>query len=219
MGRKFRFTVLALLMALSFCSCKKEAVRTEEEIIETLIEPTVMITVGEKHATGVLVEKNEEKVTLFSVAHLMEGYDQGIVSFADGNVAFADVVYINSQNDICILEIESKYLSKDFYDSLKCAAIDTEKTKLLQADEEVILVGSAISPASNITKGTFKVRDYYVPEFDQYLIYLYGDASHGMSGSGCYTSQGILFGLVTAGSETGEVVCIPIEDYIEEWRN
>ena len=37
----------------------------------------------------------------------------------------------------------------------------------------------------------------------------------GMSGAGCFDASGNLLGLVTAASDSGEVLCIPIVDFID----
>jgi len=200
---------------VSLCACAKKEKRITDETIEALREPTVMITVGEMRASGVIVENNDEKITIFSVAHLLEGYDQGIVTFLSGKVGFANVVYCDTASDVAILEIKKEDFTSDFAKSIKACDIDLDKYKALKDGDEVTLIGSSTAVAGNVFKGTFKAEDYYVPEYDQYLLYLYCDALSGMSGAGCFDAYGNLRGLVSASSDSGEVLCIPIKDFLD----
>ncbi len=207
--------LLILLCAVSLCACKKKEKRITDETIETLREPTVMITVGEMRASGVVVSNTDDKITIISVAHLLDGYDQGIVTFLSGKVGFADVTYCDNVSDVAILEINKENFTSDFAAALKAADINLDKYEALKDGDEVTLIGSSTAVAGNVFKGTFKAKDYYVPEFDQYLLYLYCDALSGMSGAGCFDAEGNLLGLVTAASDSGEVLCIPIKDFID----
>lgn len=205
-----------LMICLTACGKETEtSVRSQEEVITSLIEPTVMITVGEYVATGVIVGNENGKITIYTVAHLTEGYDQGIIRFYDGKAGFADVTFFDEKTDVCIMSINTEDMDADYVSGIKTATIDMGKYHGMSKGDPVYLVGSQVNVASNVMKATFEAKDYYVPEFDSYLIYLYGDAFEGMSGSGCYSQDGYLIGLVTGASDTGEVVCIPIKDYIE----
>ena len=209
---------MALCILLTFLTgCKKNATG-EEAVIESLFEPTVMITAGEYRATGVIIDVSEELISIATVAHLMEGFDQGIITFYQEKVGFADVSYINTDEDICIMTIETKNFDKRFVSKLRAATIDLEHYDALSRDDTVYVCGSQVKVAGNVCKGTFKEKDYYVPEFDQYLMYLYCDVFEGMSGSGCYDIDGVLVGLVCAGTDDGEALCIPISDIYEKWR-
>ena len=216
--------LLALILAVVMTGCGEDnvstvSVKSEEEVITSLIEPTVMITVGEYRATGVIVGKDDGRITIYTVAHLMAGYDQGIIRFYDGKAGFANVLYCDEKSDVCILTIDISDMDEAYVNDIKTAEINADKYDSLNKGDEVYLVGSAVSVAGNVMKATFEASDYYVPEFDSYLMYLYGDAFEGMSGSGCYTKEGYLVGLVTGASDTGEVVCIPINEFTKGGQN
>jgi len=214
--KKLYLTILCIMsmLFLSSCGTGKKAM-TEAEIIDTLIEPTVRITVGNYRGTGVIIENDDEKITIASVAHLLTGYDQGIISFYSGKTGFADVFYCDEASDVCLLRISKEDMSEDFANSIKCNEVDVKHYDELEAGDTVYLVGSSVSVAGNIVKGTCEAKDYYVPEFDAYLMYLYCYAFEGMSGSGCYDVDGNLVGIVTGATDNGEVVCIPIKDFID----
>lgn len=208
--------LMCLLFTVSVSACEsKETALTEEELIKMLQKPTVMITVGSSHASGVIVRNDVSGVVIATVTHLMEGYDQGIIRFFDGHAGFADVVYSDEATDITLLFIKRSDMDEAFADSLVPAVCDRETYDAMAVDNTVYVVGSAVSTAANVMKGTFKAFDYYVPEFDQYLLYLYCDVFAGMSGSGVYTDTGVLCGIVAGGSENGETVAIPLTDILD----
>ena len=207
---------MCLLFTVSVSACEsKETALTEEELIKMLQKPTVMITVGSSHASGVIVRNDVSGVVIATVTHLMEGYDQGIIRFFDGHAGFADVVYSDEATDITLLFIKRSDMDEAFADSLVPAVCDRETYDAMAVDNTVYVVGSAVSTAANVMKDTFKAFDYYVPEFDQYLLYLYCDVFAGMSGSGVYTDTGVLCGIVAGGSENGETVAIPLTDILD----
>ena len=180
-----------------------------------LQKPTVMITVGSSHASGVIVRNDYAGVVLASVTHLLNGYEQGIIRFADGHAGFADIVYSDEKSDITLLKIDRSDMDKGFADSLETVVCDEAAYETLARDDAVYVVGSAVSVAANVTKGTFKEKDYYVPEFDQYLMYLYCDSFPRMSGAGVYTTEGKFIGLVAGGSDNSETVVIELPDIIK----
>ena len=208
--------LMCLLFTVSVSACgEKETAPTEEELIKMLQKPTVMITVGSSHASGVIVRNDASGVIIATVTHLMAGYDQGIIRFFDGHAGFADVVYSDEATDITLLFIKRSDMDEAFADSLVPAVCNREAYDAMAVDDTVYVVGSAVSTAANVMKGTFKAFDYYVPEFDQYLLYLYCDVFAGMSGSGIYTDTGALCGIVAGGSENGETVAIPLTDILD----
>ena len=208
-------TVFLLITGvITACGTKKTEL-SEEELIKMLQKPTVMITVGSSHASGVIVRSDGSGVVIASVTHLMEGFEQGIIRFSDGHAGFADVVYCDKSTDVTLLKIKRSDMDEAFADSLEAVAIDEEAYRALEVDDTMYVVGSAVSTAANVMKGKFKAFDYYVPEFDQYLLYLYCDVFAGMSGSGVYTDSGFFCGLVAGGSDEGETVVIPLTDILD----
>ena len=207
---------MCVLLSVGCVACgDKEKALSEEELIKMLQKPTVMITVGSSHASGVIVRNDDSGIVIATVTHLMDGYDQGIIRFFDGHAGFADVVYSDAASDITLLRIKRSDMDEAFADSLTAVTVDEEAYKALKVDDTVYVVGSAVDTGANVLKGKFKAFDYYVPEFDQYLLYLYCDVFAGMSGSGVYTGSGFFCGLVAGGSDSGETVCIPLTDILD----
>ncbi len=216
-SKKLRKLLLFLpLLVLLGCGKKENEAFNEEEFIQSLIPPTVMITVGFGHASGVIIENTDDRIVIATVAHLCEGFDQGIISFSDGHAGFGDVFFLDTKDDVCLMSIRKEDMDESFANSIVAAKSDISHYDELSVDDEIYVVGSAVNGVINVSKGTFKARDYYVPEFDQYMIYMYCDVFEGFSGSGCYDQNGYLIGLLAGGSDTSEAVCIPITDVYKD---
>lgn len=191
---------------------------TEEEVIDFMRRATVQIHVGERSGSGVILEINDERVTLVTCFHLMQGYDQGIISFCSGQVGFANVVHMTSAPDLCFLTFDRSDLDESVLSEIRAANPSEEDYETLQLESQVYLCGSAISSGSNLTLCKVVDKSFYEPEFDSKVLYLYGDAMPGMSGCGAYTKDGKLVGILAGGSDTSECVCVSLTDVINEWR-
>jgi len=210
---------IATVVVISLTGCgKKEPIKTYDDLLKELRDVTVMINAGEDHASGVVIGNDGDTITIVTAAHLMEGFNQGIITFYDGKAGFADVVLCDTVTDICLLTMKCGDFADGYAESVKCAVVADGKYASLNKSDKVILLGSAIGVAVNATEGTVADTDYYVLDFDQHMLYLYADVMPGMSGSGCYTSDGYLIGILSGGSDNSEAVCIKIDNVINEWR-
>ena len=210
--------LLSLSVALTGCGKSSTGNTDNDDILKGMREATVMITVGEYHGSGVIIGLDDEKLTIVTVAHLMEGFDQGIISFFSGKVGFADVSDIYPGKDLCFLTIKRTDMTEDFIETLTTAAYDLDRYEALTRGDKVYITGSAVSVAANISEGTFVSRDYYVADFDMDMMFLYAAVMEGMSGSGVYDSDGYLVGILAGGSDADEAVCVSLKDIIDLWR-
>lgn len=188
---------------------------SSEGMLEELRGSTVMIYAGERHGTGVIIGNDGNKITIATVAHLMKEYEQGIVMFYSGKTGFADVSYIDTASDICIMTMNNSDFADDYGEQLKPVLTDRDKIQKLNQYDSILLLGSAVNVAANATVGEIGSTDYFVPEYSNNMIYLYADAMPGMSGSGCYTEDGYLIGILSSASDNEEVLCVKINDYLE----
>lgn len=185
---------------------------SEQGLIEALRNSAVTVTVGEYHGSGVIVLVNDREIRVITSAHLMEGYEQGIVSFANGKAGFGNVSGYYADRDFCILSLLRQDMAEDFCDGLTAASIDADRLEEIVAKEQIYVVESSINAGANTLVGKVIDTDYYVPDFDMRMLYLYIDATEGMSGAGCFDSEGYLLGLLVGGTENSEAVCVRISD-------
>lgn len=178
-------------------------------------QSTVMIYAGEIHGSGVVFYEDTDSIKIATVVHVIGDNSQGIIQFYDGKTGFGDVVYVDPVSDIAILNIKIDDFTDGYGMTIPVASCEEEKIDSLKQNDKVFLVGSAMHVGSNVTMGEIGSTSYYIGEYDQYLIYLYADAMAGMSGSGCYSEDGILIGILSAGSENSEVLCININEYFK----
>lgn len=191
---------------------------TDDELVDYVRPMVVMVTAGENHASGVIADISEDYVTVFTAGHLMEGYDQGIITFYTGNAGFGDVCYVSENPDLCIMTFATKFIDDSLLEKLSAARIDRNAYNRISEGDVVYLAGSALSTGSNVTKGTIASPDFYMAEFDARMLYLYADVMAGMSGCPTFDENGYLLGLLCAGTESGEAVCVKLADIIDKWE-
>ena len=192
----------------------KAKVLSDEELLEKVSDAVVMINVGEKHASGVIVNIDDKRVDIVTAGHLMEGYDQGIVSFNCGLIGFGTVKYISDNPDVCVLSFDRDALDEGAYEYLAQTPVSLDGYRKLKLDDEVLIIGSAVGTAANATIGTVKSTDYYVADFDANMLFLYADTMPGLSGCPIYDRYGRLVAVLAGGSEYGEAVCVKAEDIL-----
>lgn len=211
MKKIFKICIMVLtLLILTSCAEGK----TEDKFIDGLRSSVVMIYSGESHGSGVIIRSNSDEIVIATVAHVIKDNDQVIITFESGKAGFAEVFYCDTVSDVCLLKINAA----DFYDNYneQLVSANVAKTEELNLSQEdvVYLVGSAMNVGANVTSGRIGSTDYYVADYDSYMLYLYADAMPGMSGSGCFSEDGRLIGVLSSGSESSEVLCVKIDKYL-----
>lgn len=189
-----------------------------EELLKEIRPVTVMVTAGEKHASGVIIGMDDEEVTVITAGHLMEDYEQGIITFDSGTVGFGDVEYCSMNPDMCLMTFKNEYLDESELKKLAKAQVDITKYNKLEVEDVLLLVGSAVSAGSNATQGKMAAKDFYMPDFDARMLYIYADVMAGMSGCGIYDEYGYFMGILAGGTDSGEAVAVPLDQIIEEWE-
>lgn len=190
---------------------------SEESIIDRLRNSCVMVTVDNYHGSGVIIGKNEDRILIVTAAHLVEGFEQGIISFNKGKTGFADIIGIYPDEDLAYLYMDCDNLDTDLCDSIVAAQIDVSALQETVFEEQVYLIGSSINTNTNVCVAKILSTDYFVPDFGMNMLYLSADVSAGMSGCACFDSEGKLLGIVVGGSEASEAVAVPIT-IIEEMK-
>lgn len=213
MQKKIILLLVSLILFISGCGSSAE--HDDLSIVNEFGKSVVLIREGSSHGSGVVIDVNETYIVVATVAHLVEGFDQAIVSFAGGETLFGNITYSDSGSDVAIVKVETQYVDDLFLKTIEKAKVDMNRIDETKIDEEAYLIGSAVDISSNATEGIIKSKDYFIPEFDENLLYLYADAMPGMSGGGVFDTDGYLLGIISAGSDTAEVLAIPINYYLE----
>ncbi len=204
--------ILSLILLLTGCTTKKEI--DPETILENIRKVTVMVYVEDSHASGVIVSNLDDVILIATVSHLVEGHDQAIITMPGGETVFGNVICLDSMKDTALLQIEKQYLDENFINNISVSLLSESTIDMVSVEDNVYLTGSAVGVSSNVTEGIIKSKDYFIPEFDENLLYIYGDAMAGMSGGGVFTKEGFLIGIIAAGSEASETLAIPISEYV-----
>ncbi len=191
---------------------------SDEEFAISLMPCAVMVNAGEAQGSGVILDISNEMVTIVTAGHLMNGYNQGIITFNTGQAGFADVKYCSDKPDICIMTFSTDYIDSSLLKELDYAKNSESNYEKLNSEDKVMILGSATGVGSNATKGTVADKEFYVDDFDATMLYLYADVYEGMSGCGVYDEEGFLLGIIVGGTDNGEAVAVPLSQIYEKWE-
>ena len=192
----------------------------DERGLDELRKSVVMVTVGDKHASGVIVDITDDEVVIATCAHLIAdgGYEEltkCIVTYVTNDVGFADVCHMSDEHDLCLLSLPKDFNNPKILKSICCAKVEAKAYEDLKEDDVVTLIGSAVNVSANITNATVAAKDFYVTDFNDRMLYLYADAMPGMSGGAVFDEKGCLLGIIAGGADTSEIVCVPVAGIID----
>lgn len=178
----------------------------------------VQIHMGEYYGSGVIWDLHGENIIIVSNAHLFMESEKGMVTFSGGVSAQGTVLTTSKTKDIGFLEVALSDLAREDWLRLRFANQTTTAYDSLTAGDALFVIGSASGVGADIYDGTVGNPSYYFPEFDSNMLYGYCQAEQGMSGGGTFDKNGCFLGMITAGTEQGEIASLPVTVIKEEYR-
>lgn len=178
----------------------------------------VQINMGKYYGSGIIWDLWDENIIIVSNTHLLQNGQSGMVTFCSGASVEGNVMGISDCLDIGFMEVPLSSLEREDWLSLRFADKAEENYQLLLPGDEIFVIGSATGTGQDYYEGTIGNVSYYFPEFDTNMIYGYCEAVPGMSGGGTFDKEGHFIGMLTAGTENGEIASLPLESMLEEYE-
>ena len=178
----------------------------------------VQINMGVYYGSGLIWDLKDEKIVIVSNAHLLQNGKNGMVTFGNGVSAEGTVLGISDTRDIGFLEVSLSSLEREDWLSFRFTDKNVENYQLLLPGDEIFVIGSATGTGQDYYEGTIGNVSYFFPEFKSNMLYGYCQAVPGMSGGGTYDKDGHFIGLLTAGTDKGEIASLPLEIMLEEYE-
>lgn len=178
----------------------------------------VQINMGTYYGSGVIWDLQDGNMIIVSNTHLLQNGQSGIVTFCNGVSTEGTVKGVSDTLDIGFMEVSMSSLEREDWLSLRFADKDVENYQLLLPGDEIFVIGSATGTGQDYYEGTVGNVSYYFPEFQSDMLYGYCKAVPGMSGGGTFDKEGHFIGMLTAGTENGEIASLPIEIVLEEYE-
>lgn len=178
----------------------------------------VQIRIGGYYGSGVLWDIREGKLVVASNAHLLKEGQEGQLTFRTGVSVEGKVIGISDTKDIGFMEVPLTSLVREDWFFMRFAEQNGEIDEELEINDTIFVIGSASGAGEDYYEGTIGSVSYYFPEFQSDMLYGYCKAVPGMSGGGTFDEQGNFIGMLTAGTEEGEIASLPVKVMIAEYE-
>ena len=178
----------------------------------------VQINMGAYYGSGVIWDLQDENIIIVSNKHLLQNGQNGLVTFGNGVSTEGIVLGVSDTLDIGFMQVPLLSLEREDWLSLRFADKNLENYELLLPGDEIFVIGSATGTGQDYYEGTVGNVSYYFPEFETDMLYGYCEAVQGMSGGGTFDKEGHFIGMLTAGTENGEIASLPLKTMLEEYE-
>ena len=200
--KKFRLgTVAAVLFMLFFVLLVGNQ---ENERKESALKAMVFIEDNGYGGNGSVYKINEEGLVIVTTYHLLQNGEDVTVRFPDNRAVEGKVLGVNQKHDVGFVTVRIEDIPADTRENV--AVVQTKQSmydSLEQGDyvEYCFLSYDGVFVNREINKGSIGHMNWYVPDFDDYLIYNYCDVRPGMSGCAAVAEDGSYLGMLIGGYE------------------
>lgn len=178
----------------------------------------VQINMGKYYGSGILWSVQNENLVIASNRHLLKEGMTGTVTFCNGVSTEGTVKGLSDIRDIGFMEVPLSALTREDWLILRFADKDMTNYEKLQPGDFLFVIGSATGVGADYYEGTIGNVAYYFPEFQSDMLHGYCQAMPGMSGGGTFAKNGSFIGMLTAGTEEGEIASLPLQMVMEEYE-
>lgn len=190
----------------------------------------VRINMKNAHGSGIIWEITPENIIIVTNKHVLDYWDGQVsnVRFPQGYYARAGILGISEEYDIAFLTVDNTELDYTQLKQLRYVHRNLETYRELQEGDELFCVGAKKERAADsgyaegsseaYCQGSIGNMWQYIDEFGEYMIYGYGYGVPGMSGGGTFDAKGNLIGMISGGTENGEIASVPLTLIIEAYE-
>lgn len=190
---------------------------------ESAMKAMVFIEDNGYGGNGSVYRMKEEELIIVTTYHLLQNGEDVLVRFPDNRAAEGKVLGVNKKHDVGFVTVMTDDIPIETYK--KIAAVQTKKSlydSLEQGDymEYCFLSYDGIFVNRESYQGSIGHMNWYVPDFDDYLIYNYCEVRPGMSGCAAVAADGSYLGMVIGGyqNESAALSVKVIDEVYEEFE-
>ena len=176
--------------------------------------PAYLVHVSTEAArgSGVLYQADDAYLYVLTAAHVAgtENSGQATVRFFDGWEIACEDVAVSRTADIALIRIPKEQIPGRQQATYQCVAWDNESFDGLQAGEICAAVGLESETGLVRHEGNILDTWIYMEDYGQYMIWADATVEPGMSGGALLDEEGRLVGILSGGSEDGELAAVPL---------
>ena len=188
---------------------------------ENVKDSVVRIQMGNAHGSGIIWELSPEMIVIATNKHVLDYWrdENSFVHFMQGFDVDAKILGTSKIFDVGFVAVNCGQFTYEELQKIRYARVDGAVYESLVQGMEMFLVD--IGSMENETQyhvGTVEDPYRYIEDFDAYMLYGYGLARAGMSGSGIFDGRGFLIGMTTGGTMQNEAAGVPLPDIMKAYE-
>lgn len=191
-------TVLTLCMLLFVLTVGIQ----EKERKDSALKAMVFIEDNGYGGNGSVYKIDEDVLVIVTTYHLLQNGGDVTVRFPDNRAVEGKVLGVNEKHDVGFVTVQVEDVPYETLENV--SAIQTKQSmyeSLEQGDymEYCFLSYDGVFVCQEIYQGSIGHMNWYVPDFDDHLIYNYCEVRPGMSGCAAVAADGSYLGMVIGG--------------------
>lgn len=177
----------------------------------------VQLRAGGLLGSGVICGTEEDRLLILTAAHVLEKAEDAVeVIFADGECVSADQFECSEMGDFAVVQVTAGDIPEDTLAQCLCANLDKESFDVAVSGQGCIVMGSRSGVAAEAYEGVILDHWIYMEDYGQYMMWVRAEGKPGMSGGGLFDRQGHFLGIISGGSEDGELAVVPLSLMLAE---
>ena len=177
----------------------------------------VQLRAGGLLGSGVICGTEEDRLLILTAAHVLEKAEDAVeVIFADGECVSADQFECSEMGDFAVVQVTAGDIPEDTLAQCLCANLDKESFDAAVSGQGCIVMGSRSGVAAEAYEGVILDHWIYMEDYGQYMMWVRAEGKPGMSGGGLFDRQGHFLGIISGGSEDGELAVVPLSLMLAE---
>lgn len=174
----------------------------EKERKDSALKAMVFIEDNGYGGNGSVYKINKEELVIVTTYHLLQNGEDVTVRFPDNRAVEGKVLGVNKKHDVGFVTVGIEDIPNETVETV--SAIQTKQSiydSLEQGDymEYCFLSYDGVLVNQEIYQGSIGHMNWYVPDFDDHLIYNYCEVRPGMSGCAAVAADGSYLGMVIGG--------------------
>lgn len=174
----------------------------EKEIRNSALKAMVFIEDNGYGGNGSVYKIKEDELVIVTTYHLLQNGEDVTVRFPDNRAVEGKVFGVNKKHDVGFVTVRTEDIPYETLENVR-----TVQTKYMTYDsleqgdymEYCFLSYDGVFVCQETYEGSIGHMNWYVPDFDDHLIYNYCKVRPGMSGCAAVAADGSYLGMVIGG--------------------
>lgn len=237
MGRRkaaVKAVIFFMAVLLSGCASGENGGVKQEELSDNRSEQEtdaaeqpekaiVRVIAGAGSGSGVLrgMEKNG-KLSVLTAGHVLDYLTEGepvSIGLEDGTEWACDSYERSDTVDVAVLWFSQEELLEKLSEGNHFVQESKAVYDSMMEGDICIAIGCEDETEKSATTGELLDNWIYMEDYQQYMMWVDAPIHPGMSGGGLFSAEGYFLGILSGGSEDGQLAAVPLSLILSEFHN